>query len=295
MKVLYEITPVAQNGFFVVLEYPLGEGKLDYPLHAHPEYEINLIIEGNGSRTVGDSIEDIPPLDLAILGPNLYHCWYNFRGKISRPHVVTIQFDQSMFPEKILNSYLLLKMKKMLENSDRGICFYGNTRAIAAQKILEITRLKGFEQYVHLLCLLNFLAESIEFEVLASANYADFNMVSGSRRIKTVYAYIEKNYTNEISMKEVAGIINMSESAFSHFFKKRTNQTFTRYLNNIRLGHASKQLIDTTDRISEVCFSCGFSNISYFNRLFIKKYGLTPKDFRKKFMEKEYQPLPIAG
>lgn len=295
MKVLYEITPVAQNGFFVVLDYPIGSGKLDYPLHSHPEFEINLIIEGQGSRTVGDSIEDIPPVDLALLGPNLYHCWYNYPGKISRPHVVTIQFDQSMLPEKILNSHLMQKIKKMLENSDRGICFRGTARDEATKKIIQLTGLKGFEQYIQLLDLLNFLAESDEYDILASANYSDHNSISRSRRIKTVFAYIERNYTNEISMKEVAGIINMSESAFSHFFKKRTNQTFTRYLNNIRLGHASRQLIETTDRISEVCFSCGFSNISYFNRLFIKKYGLTPKDYRRKYFEKEFKPLSIAG
>ena len=88
---------------------------------------------------------------------------------------------------------------------------------------------------------------------------------------------------------EIADELGMSESAFSHFFKKRTNRSFIDFLNDIRIGNAAKMLYETSNTISEICYASGFNNVSNFNRLFKKKKGQTPTEYREnvqKFMTK---------
>jgi transcriptional regulator GlxA family with amidase domain len=84
-------------------------------------------------------------------------------------------------------------------------------------------------------------------------------------------------------LQEVAKLTSMTAVSFSRFFKMRTGITFIDSLLELRLGHASRLLIDTTLSISEIAYNCGFNNISNFNRLFKKKKGCTPKEFRENY------------
>ncbi|HVZ55667.1 MAG TPA: AraC family transcriptional regulator, partial [Chitinophagaceae bacterium] len=95
--------------------------------------------------------------------------------------------------------------------------------------------------------------------------------------------YMIKNFDKPITLKDVARLANMSEASFSRFFRQRTGVTFIDSLTEIRLGHASRILIDTTQSIAEVAYNCGFNNISNFNRIFKKKKGCTPKEFRDSY------------
>jgi len=91
------------------------------------------------------------------------------------------------------------------------------------------------------------------------------------------------NYDKEITLEGVAKLAGMTEVSFSRFIKKRTGKTFIESLNEIRLGHTSRSLIDTTNTISEIAYKCGFNNLSYFNRIFKNKNGCTPKEFRENY------------
>jgi AraC-like DNA-binding protein len=131
------------------------------------------------------------------------------------------------------------------------------------------------------LSILNELAIS-DRRILVSNQY-DSQMVvrtSKSRRIAMVCDYIEHNYAKTVNLSDVASLVNMSESAFSHFFKKRTNQSFKDYLINVRISHACQLLTKTTNSVSEICFACGFNNLSNFMRVFKRKKGNTPSDYR---------------
>ncbi|MDT4876653.1 HTH-type transcriptional activator RhaS [compost metagenome] len=94
---------------------------------------------------------------------------------------------------------------------------------------------------------------------------------------------MRNHYDKEISLEDLARQVSMTEASFSRFIKKRTGLTFVESLNNIRLGHASRLLIDTTMHIAEISFKCGFNNLSYFNRVFKKKYACTPRQFRENY------------
>ena len=125
------------------------------------------------------------------------------------------------------------------------------------------------------------MAVSDDQRVLCSQSFSPEIDMFKSRRIRVATAYINKNYQNKIMINDVAGLIGMTNSSFCHFFKKRTHKSFVDYLNEVRIGHAAIQLIETTKSISEVCYNCGFNNVSNFNRIFRTKKGLTPSEFRK--------------
>jgi AraC-like DNA-binding protein len=115
---------------------------------------------------------------------------------------------------------------------------------------------------------------------LASSSYMGYIDPSKSQRIEKVTSYLNTHLQKSIRIKDVADLVNMSETAFSHFFKKRTQRSFTDYLLDLRVGYASKLLLETEQTISEICFESGFNNTSHFNRIFKRKRENTPSEFR---------------
>jgi len=272
-----EITPLASDDLFIVLNYL--SAKFDYPVHYHADYEINLVLDSYGKRVVGDSIEDFSSLDLAMIGPNVPHKWF---GEVEENnHVVTIQFSDKLLSFPILEKRLFNNIKNLLVESQRGLVFSERTQAVISEKILKLTKMQGFQTVLEFFSILNELAVS-DRRILVS-NQFDSQLVvrtSKSRRIAMVCDYIERNYAKPVNLSDAASLVNMSESAFSHFFKKRTNTSFKDYLTNVRISHACQLLTKTTYTIAEVCFACGFNNISNFIRIFKKKKGNKPSDYR---------------
>ncbi|GHT12112.1 AraC family transcriptional regulator [Bacteroidia bacterium] len=272
-----EITPLASDDLFIVLNH--NSAKFDYPVHFHTDFEINLVMDTYGQRIVGDSIEDFSNLDLVMIGPNIPHAW---KGEIvENNHVVTIQFSDKLLNFPILEKRIFSNIKNLLYESQRGIVFSEKTMLLIKEKILTLTKQQGFQTVLEFFSILNELSIS-DRRILVSNQFDGQAIVrtSKSRRIAKVCEYIEKNYKTQITLKEISSLVNMSESAFSHFFKKKTNTSFKDYLTNIRITQACQLLTKTTHSIAEICFACGFNNLSNFIRIFKKKKGTTPSDYR---------------
>ncbi|MCM4157796.1 AraC family transcriptional regulator [Gramella sp. AN32] len=276
-KVLRELVPISEDDFFIVLNH--HNAKFDFPLHYHPEFEINLVLNTSGKRIVGDSIEQYYDCDLVIIGPNTPHYWVG--GMDDREaHVITIQFQSSFLSQSTLNKKLAFPIKELMEKAPRGIAFSKETIEKLKSKIVNLSHSQDFDSFLNFLSILYDLAIARNTQTLASITYIDNYKVSKSRRIQKVSEYIHKNLHQKILIQDVASLINMSESAFSHFFKKSTNSSFSDYVIDLRLGHAARELIETEKSINEICFDSGFSNISNFNRSFKRKIGFTPSSFR---------------
>lgn len=145
----------------------------------------------------------------------------------------------------------------------------------------------GFSRVIDFLSLLDELSESEEMDFLASEGFNTQSLKSDSKRIQVAYRYILKNFTNHaIKIGDIAKLINMSDSAFSHFFRKYTNKSFTQFLIDMRIGYACKLLLDTDEPVSQICFDAGFNNITNFNRLFKKYRECTPLEYRRRYKEK---------
>jgi len=276
-RIVREITPVSDDDFFVLLNH--YNAKFDFPVHYHPEYELNLVLNSKGKRIIGDSIQYYENKDLVLTGPNTPHAWAGDE-EYKNAHVMTLQFHSDFLSDRTLNRRIALPIRDLLIKARRGVLFSPETVELMNGRLEKLSNTQGFDSLLEFLSILYDLSISRNQEILASASYVGHIDPSRSKRIQKVTNYIQESLHNEIRIKEVAEMVNMSETAFSHFFKKQTQRTFTDYLIDIRIGYAARLLMDSEQTISEICFESGFNNVSNFNRTFKKKRGVTPSDFR---------------
>ena len=277
---LREITPLTQSDCFTVFSRVKNE--FDFPLHYHEEFELNFIQDAKGAkRMIGDHIEEIDDLELVLVGPNLQHGWFTHKLKGKEVKEITIQFHRDLFDEKFLQRNQMNFIKNMLEHSLRGILFSQETIRIITPRLTKLSQKRGFDSVLELMSILHDLSTSRNTRTLSDASFSNAETVSyNSRRVKLIMDYLNKNFDKNVSLAEAARLAAMTEVAFSRFFKLRTGKTFVDTLNEVRLGHASRMLIETTQSINEVAYKCGFNNMSNFNRIFKKKKQCTPKEFR---------------
>jgi AraC-like DNA-binding protein len=279
-QLLREITPLTQGDCFTL--FSRVKTDFDFPLHYHEEFELNFIQNGKGAkRVIGDHIEEIDDLELVLVGPNLQHGWFTHKLSGQPLHEITIQFHRDLFDEKFLQRNQMSFIRKMFEKSLRGIHFSRETTEAITPRLFNLTEQHGFDSVLELLSILHDLSTSRNIRTLSNTSFNNTDSISyNSRRIKTVMEYLNKNFHKDVTLSEAARLTAMSEVSFSRFFKSRTGNTFVDTLNEVRLGHASRMLIETTQSINEVAYRCGFNNMSNFNRIFKKKKKCTPKEFR---------------
>ena len=286
-ETLREVTPLSDKDCFYMIERVKTE--FTYPIHAHPEFELNYIENArNAQRIVGDSIEYIDSMELVLItGSNLEHAWINGDCRSKKIQEITIQFHEELFANN-LSKNQFKTIQVMFEKARHGLLFSKPVVEQIRQKLLSLVEEKnGFHSLLKLMEIMYELSLDYHSKVLSSSSFSKTNETSDSRRVKKVLAYLQENYKKQIRLEEVATLVNMSEVSFSRFIKKRTSRTFVEYLNGVRLGIASRMLIDTSQSIGEICYECGFNNLSNFNRIFKKKKGCTPKEFRESYAKKK--------
>lgn len=279
-KLLREITPLTPNDCFTV--FSRTKSKFDFPLHYHEEFELNFIRNAKGAkRVIGDHIDEIGDLELVLVGSNLPHGWFTHKSKSPEIHEITIQFHRDLFDEKFLQRNQLSFIRTLLERSLRGVLFSQDTIRALMPRLMEFPQKHGFDSVLELMSILHDLSTSRNIQTLSDASFNSMETLSyNSRRVDKIMTYLNNNFDKNISLSDAAKIAGMTEVALSRFFKARTGKTFVDTLNEVRLGNASRMLIDTTHSVTEVAYKCGFNNMSNFNRIFKKKKDCTPKEFR---------------
>jgi AraC-like DNA-binding protein len=282
-KLISEITPLTQSDCFTI--HSRVKSEFDFPLHHHEEFELNFIQNAKGAkRAIGTNIEEMDELELVLIGPNLQHGWMTHKCESKEIKEITIQFHRDLFDDKFLHRNQMGFIRTMFERSLRGILFSKETTQTIMPRLFGITKKYGFDSVLELMSILHELSTSCNMQTLSDVSFNNAETISyNSRRVESIMNYLNNNFEKNITLSEVAKIAAMSDVAFSRFFKMRTGQTFVDTLTKIRLGHASRMLIETTHGITEVAYKCGFNNISNFNRIFKKKKNCTPKEFRNEF------------
>ncbi len=282
-KLLREITPLTPHDCFTLFSREKSE--FDFPLHYHDEFELNFIQNAKGAkRVIGDHVEEIDELELVLVGPNLQHGWFTHNCASKEIKEITIQFHRDLFDKKFLQRNQMAFVRNMFERSLRGILFSKETILVIMPRLQALTQRSGFDSVLELLSLLHDLSTSRNIRTLSDTSFNNMETLTyNSRRIELIMNYINHNFDKTITLGEAAKIAAMSEVALSRFFKQRTGKTFIDTLNEIRLGNASRMLIETTHSINEIAYKCGFNNISNFNRIFKKKKDCTPKEFRHSY------------
>lgn len=286
-QVFSEISGLSQRDCFYIVERHKKE--FTYPLHRHREYELNFIQNASGvRRIVGDSVETVGEYDLVLIaGENLEHVWE--QGSCTSPDIreITIQFSPDLFNGGILERNQFASIKRMLDRASHGLAFPLDAIMVAYSQINAVVNEKdSFVQFIGCLNLLYILSRS-ESKELASSSFAHSPRDTESRRVMKVKEYINQHYAEDVTLPELADLVGMSPSSFSRFFRLRTGKTLSSYLIDIRLGNAARALVDTTSNVSEICYACGFNNLSNFNRVFKSRKGVTPHEFRSMYKKKK--------
>jgi AraC-like DNA-binding protein len=283
-KIYREITPLTSNDCFMV--FARHKSKFDFPIHYHEEFELNFIENASGAkRIVGDNIETINELELVLVGANIPHGWFTHDCRSESIYEVTIQFHKDLFDDKFLKRNQMSFIRNLLERAHRGISFSADTIKAIKPRIEKLQKSTGFHSVMELLLILHDLSVSKDLRTLSSLTFAKETPNFDSRRIELAFDHMRNNYSRDITLDEIAKIVSMTVVSFSRFIKKRTGKTFIESLNDIRMGHASRLLIDTKHSIAEISYKCGYNNLSYFNRIFKKKHNVTPKEFRDSYSE----------
>ena len=282
-KAITEVTPLGEKDCFLMVDR--DKDAFTYPLHKHEELELNFVENSDGARRiVGDSIEVLGKYDLVLVGSRLEHMWEQYDCQSHSIHEITIQFPPDLLGEQFLMKNQLNSLRTLFENAKRGVAFELPVIMRVYEKITSITAAQpGFYRMLSLLEILYELSLQEEYHLLASKSFATVKNTPESRRVRAVEEYIDQNFRQEIRLKTLSDIAGMTPAAFSRFFHARTGKTVSDYIIDIRLGYAARLLVDSHSNVAEICYNCGFNNISNFNRIFKKKKGCSPTAFRDNY------------
>lgn len=251
----------------------------DFHWHYHPELELTLIEKGSGTRLVGDHTEPFGDGDLVLLGSQLPHTWVS-ESKEENQVAVVIQFQPDLIPEKQLEIPEFLGIKKLFSHSHRGIYFDQKIALESLPLFSEILEKTGLDKLTALWRLLNLLSKKTDYRLLSSPIYRPILGTDSESRIDRACQHIHENFTRKISLPEMAKKVGMTQNSFCRFFKKMTGKSFTDYVNDLRISRARKLLAESEANISEVAYASGFESMTHFNRIFLKKNEMPPREFR---------------
>ncbi len=283
-----EITPLSDRDCFYIADRCKTE--FTYPVHRHAEFELNFTAHAAGvKRIVGDSVEIIGDYDLVLLAnKNLEHVWEQHECLSREVREITIQFSSDLFFSNFLNKNQFDSIRRMLDKAQKGLSF-PMAAILKVYKSLDTlaTEKDGFYSAMKFLIILYELSQfSDEAHTLSSSSFARADTHSESRRVQKVQDYVNRHYRDDIRLEQLADLSGMTPVAFSRFYKQRTGKSVTDYIIDMRLGHAIRLLVDSEMPVYEICYDCGFNNVSNFNRIFKKKKEHSPKEFRENYRKR---------
>ncbi|MFT3739309.1 MAG: AraC family transcriptional regulator [Breznakibacter sp.] len=255
-----------------------------FPWHFHSEYEIIYIVEGYGIRHVGESCENFGPGDLVMMGSHLPHYWrsddvFHQSNSNKLMNYYVLQFQSSFLSDALEKYPELSSIRQLLKQSDNGLKFLPPFNSLFGQKIAEMHEQTGFVKFINLLWLLDQMAQCKEIKTLSPTNVRIEPLPQMGERLNKLLAHINRNYQNKLTLNEIANWYGMNTSAFARYFKQKTGKTFVSYVNDLRIAFACKLMQGGNLNISQVCFECGFNNISNFNRCFKQLMNQTPSAY----------------
>lgn len=250
------------------------------PWHYHPEYEVVLIIKGRGMRFIGNHIADYEVGDLCFIGSNLPHLYRKDESETVGGSLV-IHFKEDFLGDEFATAPEMQKIKRLFEKATMGLQVNGESKLLICAMMNEMPELKGMDRLISLLRILNELASTEEYELLSSPEITGQNS-DDSHRLNRVFDYVIKNFREDIQVSEVAKLANMSYSGFCRYFKNRTKKNFTHFVNEIRVGHACRRLIESDLSVDSIGYESGFNNKTNFMEQFRRIVKCTPYKFKKK-------------
>lgn len=267
----------------------LREKHFDPVWHAHSEFQLFVVLEGTGTRFIGDSIKAFRPGELIFTGPHLPHLWRSDESYFDKnsdliTDGIVIYFNENFLGDHIMEKDEMVVLKKIFAKSMRGLEFYGPKKTQVINMMQELTQLQGIQSVIQLLSILELLAGAKEYHYISSIAYDDSFNQHETDRMNVVYEYVLKNFRQKISLEELAELLHMTPTSFSRYFTMKNNKPFSRFVAEIRIKHACQLLTETDGSIADICYDSGFNTLSNFNRQFKEIMLQKPMQYKKEFL-----------
>lgn len=249
-------------------------------LHQHEEIQISLIVKGEGSLIVGDTINFYNTDDIFIIGSHLPHVFMSNNKALKESHMLTVFFSKSSFGNPFFELGELKDVSAFFKRSQFGFKLKSKKK-MASNLINELEHASRFEKLIILLQLLKIGSEA-RYTSLSSFIYDKAYSDDEGERMRNVFEFTMTHFHTQITLQLIAEVANMTKNAFCKYFKKRTNKTYLQFLNELRVEHASQLLRKNVEQpIAEISELSGFNNLSNFNRQFKNIKGFSPSWIRK--------------
>lgn len=272
--------PAGRYGYVRCLEHGFPNPLVRW--HYHEEYELHLITQTRGRVFVGDYIGHFEPGHLVLTGPRLPHNWVSSdvgpEGVAERDLVLQFPDEPLRRASELIPD--LRDLLPLLERARLGVEFFGMTLR-AKDALQQIKELQGLPRFAAFLAFVGELAACSDYRLLSSMPLQSREDDAGLAQFSGIVDHITEHANEPISMSELSRRAGMSESQFSRYFRRATGNTFTDFVNRLRITRACQLLMETDRYVSTVCYDCGFNNVANFNRRFLEIKGMTPKEFRR--------------
>lgn len=287
MKTVLHKSEIPPSRIFVVRE--LNERHFDPIWHAHSEYQLFVVLNGTGTRFIGDSIKAFNPGELIFTGPHVPHVWRNDEayfqaGSRVRANGIVIYMNENFLGEHFLEKEEIVTLRKLFKKSLRGLEFFGSPRQEVITLMKELTKLQGLPSLIQVLRILEVLAHAKEYRYISSRPHVDTLEQHEADRLNQVYKYVFENFRKKIRLQDLADMLHMTPTSFSRYFTMKNNKSFSRFLSEIRIKNACKLLTESDESVSDICYSCGFDTLSNFNKQFREITMRKPTQYRREFM-----------
>lgn len=286
-KVIHKLR-ISEHKVYVIKE--IHAPHFDPTFHSHPEYQLNCVVAGEGSRFIGNNITSFGAGDMVLMGQNLPHVWRSatkFFEKDSHldTHVIVVYFHADFFGDALGSKDEMSQIDTLLKKSGRGLEVVGETKVLVRRMMQNLLYLEGMDGVIQLIKILNVLAKSQDCSYVTHNYLSTLNTEAETNRMNKVYTYVMRNYQNPVSVVEVAALVNMTRTSFSRYFRSHVNKSFSDFLKEIRIESACKLLKDGKMNIDQIGYECGFQTLSNFNKQFKTVTGKQPNLYRNEFLK----------
>ena len=250
--------------------------------HYHDEYELHLIVASSGKAFVGDYIGTFQPGHLVLTGPRLPHNWISLdlpEGGYAERDLV-VQFAHEPIARAAAHIRELEEALPLLARARNGIEFFG----LSDQATRHWHKIKAHHGLARLAAFCEFLSELAawpDYRLLSQVQLQSVDNDAQLNQIDDIVSRITDDLTQQLSAADLAAELNMTESSFSRFFRRATGNTFTDFVNQVRVNRACQLLMESDRLITTICYEVGFHNVANFNRRFLNVKGMTPSEFRR--------------
>ncbi len=258
--------------------------------HYHPELELVYIIEASGRQFIGDSIHHFKNDDLILVGSNLPHLWrcdekFLEKGSKLKVEAIIVHFLPDCFGRDFFKLPENKSLLQLFQKARMGVRIKNQSRDIVAGLMRQLVQARNSERIILLLQILETISQSGQTKTICSEELNFQYSKTEAERLNTIYQYILNNFSHQLTLEQIAKVAHLTPNGFCRYFKSRIKKTFSKFLLEVRIGHACKLLAESEKTVADICYESGFNNFSNFNRHFKIIAGRTPLNHRKYYQE----------